>query len=286
MTTPPRRIGLRPLLVGTLRQGSPPAWDETRAHVADTGIPEGVARGSGRRLGAIGTVPLARRLEPGRTGNGPSETTPAPHPIGWNKEFPSLPGRGARGQEAPERPPAITLLIRRSMCGDIYHLHVQMMPRDEVAEAAIRNHYIAATVTYLDRAMRREWEAKRYALIEESAWRPGGRAMLMSPVPVTDEILRQTWVGIKRWWHASQVDRGLEVTVDDLLGSPYPIWSDDYYCIREIERSIIFAVDAIALAIEVGIDFSQGVESAYAPGASTKATLPRDDGTPPSGWGS
>jgi hypothetical protein len=208
---PSRTIAAVPLLVSTTRQGSQPAWAETRT--ADAKWASEAAnqvRGSGRRLAGVASVALSARLEPVSPGH--HDTMPVPRPVGWNTEFPALPGRGAQNQQDDHKEPAIKLAVIRSTRNGTYTLDVRLILRDDEVERAIQAHYICAVVTYLDAETRRVWEKQRDALIEETAWRPGAREMLMSPVPATDEIFRQMWVGIKRMVHSTR-NRGLEVTV-------------------------------------------------------------------------
>lgn len=274
-----------PLLVSTTRQGSSPQAETQAADAAWASEAAYKVSGSGRRLAGVPSVALTERLEPGRPGIQPHETAPTPQPHGWNRDFPTLPGRGAHDSQEEQNEPAIQLAVTRSISNGAYTLEVRLILRDDDVERAIHAHYICAVVTYLDIETRRAWEKHRDALIEETAWRPSAHDMLMSPVPATDEIFRQMLVGIKRMVHNGR-NRGLEVTVNHLLGDGMTIWADTLDEAREIERSILFSVDKIAMSIEVGLSFDNSEQAIYAPGSNKpkSKTKPSDGGTPPDGW--
>jgi hypothetical protein len=274
-----------PLLVSTPRQGSSPQAETRAADAAWASEAATKVCGSGRRLAGVPSVALARGLEPGRPGSQSHDTMPAAPPVGWNNEYPSLPGRGAHEQSDDPKQPAIKLVVTRSTSNGIYYLEVRLILRDDDVERAIHAHYISEVVTYLDVETRRAWEKHRDALIEETAWRPGAREMFLSPVPATDEIFRQLWVGLKRLHHDSR-NRGLEVTVNNLLGDGMTVWADTLDEVREIERSILFSVDHISMSIEVGLSFDNGEQAIYAPGSNKpkSKTKTDDGGTPPDEW--
>jgi hypothetical protein len=260
------RLDVVPL--GVPREGSSPARAETRALVAVPLVTRQVtaARGSGQSL------------EPdGRKGRGLVAT-------GWNRDYPELPVTD--GRHAPPPEPAIQLIVRRSRDDGWYYLHLQLQPRDAVAERSIYENFISCTVTYLDRETRRAWEERADALgAEQSAnW---SNVHWLNSVSVADAMFIGAWIGLKRWFHNSYGNRGLEVTMRDLLADPFVVHSEDFDDIRDVERSVIMSIDRIAQAIEVGIDFANGVEAVYAPGSKqrTPPTRRDDDGTPPDQWG-
>ena len=234
--------------------------------------------GSGMSLAcpnALTVMPLpvgGRILEPDRPG-------------GWNTDYPDLPGRGAQdGTELPYSP-AVMLRIERSRCQDRYRLHVTLTTRDDKSAAAIHDHWICAVVTYLDRETRKAWEAHDSKLAAEHGqhWR---QVNWLNSGSITDAMFASAWTGIKRWYHDSYRDHGLEVTVNDLLGDGLSIYSDDFDDIREVERSILMSVDAINMGVEIGLSFDRGEIADYAPGSKQKPRRERDgtDDTPPGDW--
>jgi hypothetical protein len=262
----PRTIAPVPLRVSHLRQGSLPQAETTLV-------------GSGRRLAGVPSVTLSARLEPGRPGNSHHDSILQSYPVGWNTDFPSLPGRGAQDSSDEPQEPAIKLAIARSRCNGTYSIAVRLITRDEAVEQAINAHYICAIVTYLDVGTRRAWEKHRESLIEEKRDGYGneGVTYFLSP--------GWMWVTAKQIFHTTR-DCGLEVTVGDLVGGKV-IRSDDFDDIRDIERSILFSVDRIAMSIEVGLSFDAGEQAIYAPGSTQKKGKPKidNDGTPPDEWG-
>ncbi len=199
----------------------------------------------------------------------------------WNEDYPELPADQGRGGQDDADDPVVKLVIRRSRCRGRYDLGLKLVPRDSAVRRAIHEHWLCATVTYLDRETRKRWDARMSELIAEgeSHWQ---RMTLFAPIP---DPLDLAWVAVKTWWHRNHVERGLEITVNKLLGDDYCCWSDDFDDIRDIERSVLFSLDAIAQAIAVGMAFSEGEENVYHPGNRRKSHLDVDDGgTPPSAW--
>ena len=254
-----------PLLVSTARQGSSPQAETTVV-------------GSGRRLAGVPGVAL-RRLEPSRPGRQQHDTTPVSPPVGWNNEWPTLPGRGAHDSQEEQKEPAIKLAISRSRDGGTYYIDVRLVPRDDAVEDALHRHYVTAVVTYLDVETRRAWENKRASLIDEKrdGYGTDGISYFLSP--------GWMWVTAKQIFHTTR-DTGLEVTVCDLLRGKL-IWDDDLASIRDVERSILFSVDKIEMSVSVGMSFDDGEQAVYAPGTNkTKSRSKTDeDGTPPDEWG-
>lgn len=238
------------------------------------------------------TVGLA--LAPHRTGDAPrpglgsQEREPGGRsgvpalPMRWNEDYPEVPSNEGRGgQDSTDETPVILLSIRRSRCRGRYYLEMKLSPRDERVAQAIHDHWICAVVTYLDRETRKHWEERLDELRSEAAghWQ---RTTLFAPIP---DPLDLAWTGLKTWWHRNHVDRGIEVTVGKLLGDGYTCWSDDFDDIRDIERSVLFSLDAIAQSISVGLGFDAGEENVYSPGTKRKTRLDIDDGgTPPGEW--
>lgn len=262
------RVAALPLEMESTCQGAKPHGQDPRAWARDGAISGNTDAGLGSRAPGGREVLVIETLN-------------------WNTDYPVLPrdrGRGVpdRDHDNTDQPhePAIMLVIRRSRCDGIYWLRIHMIPRDAAAEQAIHDNWICATVTYLDRETRKAWEQHRAALIDEkrAGYDQDGISYFLSP--------GWMWITARQLWHGTQ-PRGLEVTVDDLLGEPYPIWSSDFEDIRDIERSILFSVDAIAMAIDVGLSFSNGEEAVYAPGARAPRRHIRieTDDTPPDAWG-
>ena len=227
-----------------------------------------------------GAVPLpglgSHEREPGGRSGVPAD------PIRWNEDYPELPANEGRGgQDSTDDTPVILLSIRRSRCRGRYTLVMKLSPRDERVAQAIHDHWICAVVTYLDRETRKRWQDKLDELRSEAAghWQ---RTTLFAPIP---DPLDLAWTGLKTWWHRNHVARGLEVTVGKLLGDGYVCWSDDFDDIRDIERSVLFSLDAIAQSIAVGLGFDTGEENIYSPGTKRKTRLDIDHGgTPPGEW--